>query len=305
MNINQLEYLVAAVSLRSYARAAKSLFLTPQAVSRGIADLENELGIKMFAKSGRGIEATPDGALLAEKAVEIIRSYDDFKRYAELLNHNDETGAFGSLSIVVASSPYEGAVIPGSSFDRIKEQYPGIALELTYSSSGTGLSALYDGLIDASVVLGRIKMERFSCVKLFESELQVAVGKSHPLARRSCVSLSSLKDYPIARSDDLRCCHQEIVRQFGRINLSPRFIDLPPSVESHRRFLSEEDGVIFALHDPSLLSLHPDTNFIPLDRSEQIGIPVCLAWQTGNKDKAISLIQKSLLENRRKTINDC
>mgnify|MGYP003375116275 CR=1 FL=1 len=45
MNISQLEYLVSAIHLGSYSRAAKEQFVTPQAVSKAIRTLESELGL--------------------------------------------------------------------------------------------------------------------------------------------------------------------------------------------------------------------------------------------------------------------
>jgi DNA-binding transcriptional LysR family regulator len=99
VNISQLEYLIATIDLGSYARAAKSLYVTPQAVAKGISDLERELKIKLFVKSGRGIEATSDGALLATK---IIQSCEDLKRYANVLACSDERAP---LSRCVSLSP--------------------------------------------------------------------------------------------------------------------------------------------------------------------------------------------------------
>jgi DNA-binding transcriptional LysR family regulator len=299
MNINQLEYLIAAIDLGSYADAAKSLYVTPQAISKGISDLERELQTKLFVKSGRGIETTSEGALLGTKATEIIQSCEDFKRYARLLNCDDEIGIFGSLSIAIASSPYEGDIISRTQFDRFTEQHPGIEVDVVRRSSGEALVALYEDVVDASIVLGRVKMERFACTKLFESELRVAVSKLHPLATQRCVSFSDLVSYPLAKPYDLRCCHQEIAARFERISFSPRFVDLPPFMENCDRFLKEENGVIFVLHGPSLNDMHPDTDFITFGRDEKIVIPVCMAWQQGNKEKLVSLVQKSLIQSIR------
>jgi DNA-binding transcriptional LysR family regulator len=299
MNISQLEYLIAAINLGSYASAAKSLYISPQAVSKGISDLERELKIKLFVKSGRGIEATSDGALLAAKASEIIQSCGDLKRYADLLNCDNDMSAVGSLAVAVASSPYEGSIVSNTLFDSFTKQYPGIDVELFYSSSGEALSALYEDVVDVSIVLGRIKMEQFMCAKLFESELRIAVNKMHPLAKRDCVPLSSLVNYPIAKPYDLRCCYRVIVNQFEKINFSPHFVDLPPLIESQEHFLKEENGIIFISYSPSLDDRYPDMDFIPLDRDDRIGIPVCIAWRHDNKEKLISLVQKSLIQSLR------
>jgi DNA-binding transcriptional LysR family regulator len=295
MNISQLEYLIAAIDLGSYAEAAKLLYVTPQAVAKGISDLEQELKIELFVKSGRGIEVTSEGALLATKATVIVQDYEDFERYASLLKCDDEGNVFGSLAVAVASFPYEGDIVLRTPFDRLAEQYPGIEVDVVRRSSGEALVVLYEGVVDVSIVLGRVKTERFSCAKLFESELRIAVSKLHPLAEQRCVSFSDLVNYPIAKPYDLRCCYQEVAARFERIDLSPRFVDLPPFIENYDQFLEKENGIIFVLHDPSLNDAHPDTVFIPFGRNERIAIPVCIAWQQGNKEKLVSLAQKSLI----------
>jgi DNA-binding transcriptional LysR family regulator len=299
MNINQLEYLIAAIDLGSYVGAAKLLYVTPQAISKGISDLEKELKVPLFVKSGRGIKATSEGALLGVRATEIVQSCEDFKRYAGLLNCDDEIGIFGSLSIAVASFPYEGNIISRTPFDRFAEQYPDIEVGLVFRSSGEALVALYEDVVDASIVLGRVKIERFVCTKLFKSELRIAVNKLHPLAKQCCVSFSDLVNYPMAKPYDLRCCYQEIVTRFERINFFPRFIDLPPFIENCDQFLKEENGIIFVLYDPSINDMHPDADFIPFDRDERITIPVCMTWRQGNKEKLVSLVQKSLIQSTR------
>jgi DNA-binding transcriptional LysR family regulator len=250
---------------------------------------------------------TSDGALLATTATEIIQSCEDFKRYAGLLNCDNETGVFGSLAIAVASSPYEGNIISKTLFDRFIKQYPGIGVEFSYSFSSEVLAALYEDVFDVSIVLGRVKMERFACTKLFESELRVAVSKLHPLAKQYCVSFSDLARYPIAKPYDICCCYREIVARLEKINSSPRFVDLPPFIESCDRFLKEDNGIIFVSYSPLLDDFHPDTNFILLGRDERINIPVCIAWRRGNKEKLISLVQKSLIQSLRdekRTVKD-
>ena len=72
MNISQLEYLVSAIHLGSYSRAAKEQFVTPQAVSKAIRTLESELGLKLIVSSGKTISPTDVGLLIAEEAEAVI-----------------------------------------------------------------------------------------------------------------------------------------------------------------------------------------------------------------------------------------
>lgn len=186
MNISQLEYLVETIDQGSYANAAKQLFVTPQAVSKGISDLEKELGIKLFIKSGRGIEPTAFGSIIASKAREIIECCMDLRVFAKSLAREQASKQLaGNLNIAVASSAYEGGVIDRSFFSSFSVDFPEISLNISNCSNGACFSALYEGIIDAAIVLGNTSMEGFSCTKIFDSSMRVAMSNTHPLAKKT------------------------------------------------------------------------------------------------------------------------
>ena len=59
VNIGQLEHVVEAIRFSSFALAAKARHTSPQALSKAVSDLERELGVKLFERTGRSVEATP------------------------------------------------------------------------------------------------------------------------------------------------------------------------------------------------------------------------------------------------------
>lgn len=68
MELRHLRYCIAVAEEGSFTRAAKRLSLAQQAVSRQIADLERELGVKLFERGARGARLTPAGAAFVEGA---------------------------------------------------------------------------------------------------------------------------------------------------------------------------------------------------------------------------------------------
>ena len=64
MELDQLRSFVAVAEVRSFTRAATLAHLTQPAISRQIARLEGELGVRLFERYGRRVECTPDGKLL-------------------------------------------------------------------------------------------------------------------------------------------------------------------------------------------------------------------------------------------------
>lgn len=72
VNIGQLEHVVEVIRFSSFALAAKARHASPQALSKAVSDLERELGVKLFERTGRSIEATPFAREFEKRARHIL-----------------------------------------------------------------------------------------------------------------------------------------------------------------------------------------------------------------------------------------
>ncbi len=72
MELRQLEYLAAVVRHGHVTRAAEDLFLTQSALSQQVRRLEQELGLTLLHRTPRGVEPTPAGRELAQRAEAIL-----------------------------------------------------------------------------------------------------------------------------------------------------------------------------------------------------------------------------------------
>lgn len=66
-NLEDLTTFCEVAKQRSFSRAAKNLHVTPSAVSHRIADLEEELGVRLFSRTTRSVRLTPEGSALFDK----------------------------------------------------------------------------------------------------------------------------------------------------------------------------------------------------------------------------------------------
>lgn len=73
LNLKHLRYFWAVASHGSIARAAEVLHLTPQTISGQLRELEDQVGAKLFTKSGRGLALTDTGRLVFSYADEMFR----------------------------------------------------------------------------------------------------------------------------------------------------------------------------------------------------------------------------------------
>lgn len=82
MNLQQLRYVVATAEHRTMTDAARSLYIAQPALSRAIRDLERELGMTLFARSGRGVVVTPQGRRVVKLAREALGAVHEIEALA-------------------------------------------------------------------------------------------------------------------------------------------------------------------------------------------------------------------------------
>lgn len=63
-------------TLGSYSAAARSLSVSPSAISKSIQRLEKQLGVPLFTRTTRSLTLTPEGRELHERAVRLLRNAD-------------------------------------------------------------------------------------------------------------------------------------------------------------------------------------------------------------------------------------
>ena len=110
MRIEQLIYLADIAQTGSITTTAQRVFLSQQAVSESIRNLEKELGYQLLNRSKTGVRLTQRGQLVTEYAQDIVQKYHDM--ISELATVVDTSSFVGNLTI--ASSPMVSkTLIPG------------------------------------------------------------------------------------------------------------------------------------------------------------------------------------------------
>ena len=109
MTLNQLVYFTVAAKELHFGRAAKELCISQPSLSIALAHLEDELGLALFEKSGRGVALTDAGRALQSRAARILEQVDDARREMdEIRTHRERSVNLAYVSTLVA-----GGYIPG------------------------------------------------------------------------------------------------------------------------------------------------------------------------------------------------
>ena len=136
MDLQHLHTFIAVAEHRSLTRAAEAVHLSQPAVSGHIKQLEHELGLALFRRTGRGMELTPGGEQLLQHAREITLRCAAMERKARDLA-GESAGAL-RLGLIDCGTDLRVARIVAL----LREQFPDIVVEFTTNTSGKNVDAL-------------------------------------------------------------------------------------------------------------------------------------------------------------------
>ncbi|MFE2561652.1 LysR family transcriptional regulator [Streptomyces sp. NPDC059352] len=213
MDLDTVRTFVAAADAGQFQEAAAELAVTQQAVSKRIAALERDLGVRLFSRTARGAALTIDGQAFLPHARELLR-------VAERAVASVRAGRRPLRVDVLTSRSAASGLMRG--FHRA---YPDIELDvLMLFDIETAVDAIRSGAIDASfravAAPGRTLPEDVECVRVLDEPLQLLTGPAHALAGARSVSLAQLAGHRIwmpgiVPGTEWAAYYDDLVAEFG------------------------------------------------------------------------------------------
>ncbi|WP_075879665.1 HTH-type transcriptional regulator CysB [Vreelandella massiliensis] len=195
MKLQQLRYIweVSRHNLNVSA-TAQSLFTSQPGISKQIRLLEDELGVEIFARSGKHLtRATPAGQAVIELAGQVLRLTDNIKEVAQ--EHSDERR--GSLAIATTHTQARYALPP--IITEFTQKYPDVALHMQQGTPKQIAQMVSEGQADFAIATE--SLELFTDLVLlpcYRWNRCVLVPKGHPLANiEGPLTLEALAQYSL------------------------------------------------------------------------------------------------------------
>lgn len=167
MDIRTLRYFLKVAELGSFSRAALDLRIAQPALSRQIRKLEDELGVQLLYRTGRGVTLTHSGELLRGSGHKLSEQFDTTLRTVKF------SGGQLAGSAVIGLPPTVGRVLTIPLVTRIKAHYPEIKLRIVEGFSGHLLEWLYSGRIDVGVIYAEPNVPVMVAEPLVEEDLML------------------------------------------------------------------------------------------------------------------------------------
>lgn len=196
MELRHLRYCIAVAEEGSFTKAASRLRLAQQAVSRQIADLERELGVKLFERGARGARLTPAGVAFVEDARGALGQTVRAALRARAQNIS------GQLRLAYSYLTPSHFSMMGDAIARFHHSYPTLGVDVRHLSTGDQTAALRQGSID--IAFGYLMSQETGEIvsELFRNDpfIGVLLPAAHPLAAKSQLWLRELGALPLLLS---------------------------------------------------------------------------------------------------------
>lgn len=267
-------YLFSVVAQeRHFRRAAARLGMSQPPLTEQIQILEAALKVKLFDRSSKGVQLTPQGAAILPAVNKLVLQMERLEvAVQEAMSGRGRILTIGAITSAMAS-PLPQIIA------EVKSELPDVKLSVVEIDSAEALEALEDGSID--VAFARIEGDISSSINtrpLFTEHLGVALPPWHPLAGNASISIRELANeefvmFPRQVSPSffdgiISACHSH--------GFTPRILHEARSVASQISMVGCGQGVALV---PSGLANHGGPSVIVKPLSEAITVvTIAVAW---------------------------
>jgi LysR family transcriptional regulator, low CO2-responsive transcriptional regulator len=236
MDFDQLETFLEVARHSSFSRAAEKRFRTQPAISSQIRALEEEVGARLFDRSGGKVALTAPGKVFQRYAEEALES----RRTTVIAIAEMERVPRGE--IVVGANEATCLHILPEVFAQFKRQYPDVAVSINRAERGRILEFIIDNTVDFAIVSLPVKDTRLTVVPIHRDELVIITAPDHPLARKKEATVAEVSAYPLLFPKVGRT-RDAIENAFHERRLKPNVSMELDSSELLKRFVAAGIGV--------------------------------------------------------------
>lgn len=237
MELLQLRYFCEIAKQQSISKSAISLHVSQPSLSRSLASLEDELGVKLFERTGRTIQLNYYGKTFYEKVKTGLGQIDNAS--LELADLKAEPCGHINVLVLAASS------VTPDLFINFHKAYPNITLSLKQQSTHNLLQA---GDFDFAISATPADYSGLTNIKLMTEDLVLAVHVNHPLARKREIDLAEAAPYGFitySPGPSIRTLTDNLCLQAG---FKPHIILESDSLSTYKSFIQSEMGITLIPH---------------------------------------------------------
>jgi DNA-binding transcriptional LysR family regulator len=191
MTLDQLRYFLAAARFEHVGRAARSVSISPSAISTAIAVLEEELGCPLFRREGKSIILNDHGKYLRAQAEAVFD-------HLSVIRKNLQGAAVAIQgSYRLGASHFLATRVLARAWISVQREHPKLDGELCSMATANALNEVIAGTLDLALVFSPLRHPDLREVCLYEGQLVIVVRRGHPILRAPAnARLRGISSYP-------------------------------------------------------------------------------------------------------------
>ena len=273
MEIDTLREFLVLAEKRSYAATADALFISPSALSRHIAALENQLEVELFQRNSRNVTMTRHGKLLQPYAQKLVQTEDEYLKKLDETKRAEgngiRIGAFFGISSYGIMSQIVG-------FLRKRQD---VALSVQSEEQERLLQSLKEGEYDFVFVQeeGPALDDGFARLTVDMDCLAVVLPQDHLLAEAESIRLSQLRTEEFLLQPRQNLTYRLMQDAFSRAGYTPNQAQMNLSGVGIVELVEQGFGIALTQEKVARTNLVPGVAVVPLEPQERIWIN--LVWR--------------------------
>lgn len=291
MNLDAVRTFVAAADAGRFQDAAADLSITQQAVSKRIAALEEDLGVRLFTRTTRGARLTIDGQAFLPHARALL---DAAERAADSVRPGRR-----ALRVDVISA----RIAPAHLLRDFHRAHPEVELDVVTRllDADAAIAAVGSGTIDASFRAVTLPAQQLpdgiETVRVLDDPLQLLTGPDHELATAPAVTLADLTGHRIwipgiVPGTEWAAYYADLAAEFGLTidTIGPNFgsdalLEVIAGTPTLATFVGTDDRLVWPAHfDLRRITVHRPTPVYPHS----------LIWRGDNPHPALAALRAHL-----------
>ncbi|MBR0696501.1 LysR family transcriptional regulator [Bradyrhizobium lablabi] len=284
MELHQLRCFVAAAEELHFGRAAQRLQMLPSALGRHIKLLEEDVGVRLFARTTRAVSLTEDGATLLRDGRALLGQAEAIEDGFRKRRRRPSTRRFRVGAVDSAAA----GLLPSLLRD-FRSHHPDVAVQLLEDKTIRLLPRLLSGALDLAFVRPPERADkRIEFRPLLQETAIVVLSQGHALARRKQVTLPDIADQPLIVPERRARPHSHdlTVKLFEEAGLTPRIHQIADEKQTIVNMVAARLGVAIVPRWTSRMAIS-GVRFVPLKlkRNSRAGrLPLAAAWLKGSRD---------------------
>ena len=210
MDLRVLRYFLMVAREQSFTKAARQLNITQPTLSRQLAALEEELGVRLFDRGGHSITLTNEGLLLKRRALEIVDLED--RIVSEFKGGNASVEGM----ITIGCGEFMAVELLAGICKSYKEKYPLVRFTIHTGTADTISDMMNKGLVDIGLFLEPVDTQGLDYIRIQGSDHWVVTMRADdPLAAKEAITREDLLKLPLILPERVNI-RSELANWFGK-----------------------------------------------------------------------------------------